>query len=302
MSQHDDEPVLIVDDSPVDAHLAAALISKRLGLKTAFASDGREALAWLKKNQAVLVLTDLQMPNMDGLELVDAMASKHPDVPVVLTTASGSEEIAFRALQAGASSYVPKQALAEQLTPTLDGILTLVRAGRRRQKFLEGIGRLDMSLTLENDESLVPVFVQHVGDYVVRLGLCDTRGRLRLAVALEEALLNGIYHGNLEVDSKLKQEGKDDFQAKVNERKGLAPYKDRRLHVDLRLGRERGEFVIRDEGPGFDVTKVPDPTDPENLTKPSGRGLLLIRMFMQEVTHNPAGNEIRMVRRPPGQG
>jgi anti-sigma regulatory factor (Ser/Thr protein kinase) len=56
-------------------------------------------------------------------------------------------------------------------------------------------------------------------------------------------------------------------------------------------------FVIRDEGPGFDVATVPDPTDPENFTKPSGRGLLLIRTFMDEVKHNAAGNEITLVRR-----
>ena len=56
-------------------------------------------------------------------------------------------------------------------------------------------------------------------------------------------------------------------------------------------------FVIRDEGPGFDVTTLPDPTDPENLLKPSGRGLLLIRTFMDEATHNATGNEITLVRR-----
>jgi anti-sigma regulatory factor (Ser/Thr protein kinase) len=55
--------------------------------------------------------------------------------------------------------------------------------------------------------------------------------------------------------------------------------------------------VIADEGPGFDVTAVPDPTDPENLLKPSGRGLLLIRSFMDEVYHNARGNSITMVKR-----
>jgi len=56
-------------------------------------------------------------------------------------------------------------------------------------------------------------------------------------------------------------------------------------------------FAVRDEGPGFDVSGIPDPTDPENMLKPSGRGLLLIRTFMDEATHNAAGNEITLVRR-----
>ena len=57
--------------------------------------------------------------------------------------------------------------------------------------------------------------------------------------------------------------------------------------------------MIRDEGPGFDVAKAleDDPTDPENLTRPSGRGLFLIRNFMSEVQFNAAGNEITMIHR-----
>jgi hypothetical protein len=55
--------------------------------------------------------------------------------------------------------------------------------------------------------------------------------------------------------------------------------------------------VIADEGPGFDTRSIPDPTDPENFLRPSGRGLLLIRTFMQETYHNEAGNEITLVKR-----
>ena len=60
------------------------------------------------------------------------MASRYPEVPVIMTTASGSEEVAFQALQAGAASYVPKQAFAEQLAPTVHRIIALAQAGFRR--------------------------------------------------------------------------------------------------------------------------------------------------------------------------
>ena len=56
--------------------------------------------------------------------------------------------------------------------------------------------------------------------------------------------------------------------------------------------------MIRDEGPGFDTTTLPDPTDPANLEKRSGRGLLLIKAFMSEVRHNARGNEVTLIRRP----
>jgi anti-sigma regulatory factor (Ser/Thr protein kinase) len=56
-------------------------------------------------------------------------------------------------------------------------------------------------------------------------------------------------------------------------------------------------FVVRDEGKGFDPLQIPNPIDAENLDKPSGRGLLLIRTFMDEVRHNGQGNEITMIKR-----
>jgi anti-sigma regulatory factor (Ser/Thr protein kinase) len=54
---------------------------------------------------------------------------------------------------------------------------------------------------------------------------------------------------------------------------------------------------MRDEGPGFDPKELPDPTDPENLLKLSGRGILLMRTFMDDVKFNDRGNEVTMVKR-----
>jgi anti-sigma regulatory factor (Ser/Thr protein kinase) len=58
-----------------------------------------------------------------------------------------------------------------------------------------------------------------------------------------------------------------------------------------------GEFVIRDEGPGFDPASLPDPTDPENIEKACGRGLLLMRTFMDKVDYNRTGNQVTLTKR-----
>jgi hypothetical protein len=114
---------------------------------------------------------------------------------------------------------------------------------------------------------------------------------------LTEALLNAIFHGNLGVSSELREQGLNIFFAQVKQRSHDHPYCDRRVFVDARWTREACEFVIRDEGEGFDVSSLPDPTDPENLVRASGRGVLLMQMFMSEVHFNEAGNEVRMVKR-----
>ncbi|MBV8232668.1 MAG: ATP-binding protein [Planctomycetaceae bacterium] len=67
--------------------------------------------------------------------------------------------------------------------------------------------------------------------------------------------------------------------------------------VHARLSRSEAIYVIRDEGPGFDPATVPDPTDPAHFETPSGRGLLLIRAFMDVVIHNPTGNQVTLIKR-----
>ena len=81
------------------------------------------------------------------------------------------------------------------------------------------------------------------------------------------------------------------------ERRGRKPYTDRRVHVTARETPGEAVYVIRDDGPGFDTSSLPDPTDPANLERRSGRGLLLMRAFMSEVRYNDRGNEVTLVRR-----
>ena len=104
--------ILVVDDSAVDRRLVGGLLETDAELEVEYAAHGKEALAKIEYLVLELVVTDLMMPEMDGLELVAAMRSKYPLIPVILMTSKGSEEIAVRALQEGAASYVPKRNLA----------------------------------------------------------------------------------------------------------------------------------------------------------------------------------------------
>jgi anti-sigma regulatory factor (Ser/Thr protein kinase) len=118
-----------------------------------------------------------------------------------------------------------------------------------------------------------------------------------VGIALNEALVNAIHHGNLEVSSALREGSERDYCEQLAERRGQSPYRDRRVRLTVRQTPDQVRYLIRDEGPGFDPRQLPDPTDPANLERLSGRGLLLIRTFMDEVRHNDAGNEITLVKR-----
>jgi CheY-like chemotaxis protein/anti-sigma regulatory factor (Ser/Thr protein kinase) len=289
--------VLVVDDAVVDQRLVAGLLARQPELRTSFARDGVDALRAMAEQRPDVVVTDLRMPRMDGLELVRAVRKRYPGLPVVLMTAQGSEQIAVEALKAGAASYVPKSRLAEDLLGTIEQVVTLARAAEHQERLWQRVTRLRWELALENDPSLVAALVTHLRDATTLLGMSDEVNQLRLSVALEEALLNALYHGNLEVSSELRESDAQSYYRLADQRRRQPPYCERKIYVEAEFTQSEVTYVVRDEGPGFNPQTLPDPTDPANLERISGRGLLLIRTFMDEVCHNPAGNEIRMVKR-----
>jgi CheY-like chemotaxis protein len=288
--------VLVVDDNPVDCHLAGALLSKREDLEALFAANGSEALALLRENQPDVILTDLHMPEMDGLELVVEVRKNYPLVPVILMTAYGSEEIAIKALRQGAASYVPKKNLVKDLASTVENVLTVAQANKNQQRLLECLVNTEEQFLIDNDPSLIPPLIGYLQENITRMHLCDEIGRIRVSIALQEALLNALQHGNLEIPSELKEKDDKSFQVLMEQRRREKPFRSRRIHVTARESLGDVVYIVRDEGPGFDPSKLPDPTDPANLDRVSGRGLLLIRTFMDKVYHNKVGNEITMVK------
>lgn len=289
--------VLIVDDSAVDRRLAQGLLERNPDLEIAYAVNGVEALSRIEAGAPDIVITDLQMPEMNGLELVQAIRERYPLIPVILMTAQGSEEIAVQALLVGAASYVPKSRLARDLLDTVENVLAVSRAERHHVQLLSCMSQCVSTFVLDNDPSLVTSLVDQLQQNITRMALCDETGRIRVAIALEEALLNALYHGNLEISSDLREADSKAYYSLAEERRRLAPFKQRTIEVTASISRTEAVYVIRDQGPGFDPSSLPDPTDPANLEKVSGRGLLLIRTFMDEVRHNDLGNEITMVKR-----
>lgn len=289
---------LIVDDSMANRRLAGALLEEEPGWQAVLAENGKDALAILAREQIDLVITDLLMPGFDGQELVLAMRRSHPTIPVVLMTRQGSEEIAGQAILLGAASYVPKSDLARDLVPTVASVLGIAQPHRDMRQVLERLTRTEFSFALENDSANLQPVIGHFQDLMSQLKIVDKGGLIRVGTALHEALVNAIEHGNLELPSALRdQDERRPYVALMEKRRSEPPYSLRRVHVRAQFSHDRAVFIIRDDGPGFDHSTLPDPTDPSNLEKVSGRGLYLIRNFMDEVHFNATGNEITLIKR-----
>lgn len=97
----------------------------------------------------------------------------------------------------------------------------------------------------------------------------SNRDVFAIHMAMEESILNAIRHGN-----------------------GCSP--DKSVHIQIELNKDKFYSRITDQGMGFDLEKVPDPTLEENLEKTSGRGVMLIRTFMDKVVYNEIGNSVEL--------
>jgi len=173
----------------------------------------------------------------------------------------------------------------------------MVRDRSTHTRLMNSLQRGRFQFVLGNDASLVPSLINHVQSVLASVGLCDEANVIRVCIALEEALRNALFHGNLELTSEQREGDVEEYQRLIDERTRTAPYAGRELTVTVEVTPTCGRFTIRDQGPGFDPAKLPDPTDPENLEKVSGRGLLLMKTFMDEVAFNATGNEVTMIKR-----
>jgi CheY-like chemotaxis protein/anti-sigma regulatory factor (Ser/Thr protein kinase) len=288
--------VLIVDDTAADRKRVAALLRADGDFEVEFAKSGTEALDRIDVRLPDIIVTDLTLGDMDGLDFVTKAKGKDPRLPIILMTTRGTEEIALQALHHGAASYVPKPLLASALTMTLRDVLSASTRAGGHARLLNYLTRDECSFTLASDPDLIPCMVSYLQHRFIETGATEECDRVHIAVGLEEALVNALYHGNLELSSHLRDEEPEKYERLVKERSRKPPYCQRRIFVDAKLSREALVFVVRDEGPGFDPKLLPDPTEPANLERVSGRGVFLMRTFLDEVFYNSSGNQVTLIK------
>lgn len=295
--------LLIVDDAGTDRAKAAGIAARWMDCCVLEADNGKSALDQIELHLPDIVLTDLHMPEMDGLELVSAVRSDYPHIPVILMTGMGSEEIAASALLRGAASYVPKLQLARDLLPTLTQVHNTALVAHTQFRLMHYMTDTATTFTLPNDRQFINICINQFLNMLRCMPLGDETERLRIGIALQEALDNAYYHGNLEVRTCDADDSADVDQLAAS-RVWVEPYVHRRIHVHANITRAKATFLIRDDGPGFDVAGMTAGMTAGNGTggttslaaRGRGRGITLMKSIMDEVMFNDRGNEVTLVR------
>jgi CheY-like chemotaxis protein len=292
--------ILVAEDSPTQAAHIRGLL-EAAGFEVRTAPDGLAALESVRHDAPDAVLTDLNMPQLGGLELVVALRRELPNVPVVLMTAFGNEEIAARALESGAASYVPKRNLAQDVVETLRDVIEVARTGREDAQLSGYLTEIEARFALPSVAPPTMSVVAYVQEVMAQMRLGDATDRVRLGVALDTAVQNLREFGNLEFTPGERNASFESdatghaYFRLLEERAHHAPYAGRNIHVHIRVTPREVHSTLRHEGAGANVRASLEVADADELG--IAPGWLLINSFVDEVRLDETGTELELVRR-----
>jgi DNA-binding response OmpR family regulator len=287
--------ILVVDDEEVIRYTLQKKLS-RLGYKVISIEKAEDVLYLIKNGEKIdLIITDIKLRKMDGIELLRRIHGSDEPIPVLIITGHGNVEDAIRALRYGASDFIRKPFDINDVASSVRAILNRKHEKQIAESFAGYLVDEKAAYTIPVDESLTNAISYHLTKNLVPSGLCNNTSAENISLALREAISNAMYHGCLEIPSSIRDEdGVKGFNEEIARRKSDKRFSERSVTISYELNRDFVEYIIEDDGPGFDYNSLPDPRDPYNFFKNSGRGLLIIRIHMDEVSWNEKGNRLRL--------
>lgn len=262
--------ILIIDENDeLRATLEQVLLE--LGHDVVAISDRAAALAREDLEGFDLIISDLTDETDSGVQLLSELRRKRLFVPVVISSDEARQPNVVKAFKMGATNYLRVPYHREELSSVVEKALAYKLRFVEDLKVLPYV-REKIEFDLPSDLSLMSGVLPYLMERIVKLGIVKL-GRSNLFIALDEAVVNAVRHGNKSDPAK-------------------------RVRITAELSPKEARFVVEDEGEGFDIRQIPDPRDPANLFKTSGRGVFLIFSIMDEVEYSDRGNRVTMIKRP----
>lgn len=288
--------VLIVEDNSDVAHFLVDLVSTEHH-DTRLAVDGAHGLAIYREYTPDLVITDIEMPTMTGLELLEAIRADDANTIVVIITAHGSEDYAIRALRLGAANYLKKPVHPGELLQLIRKYQSVVANRTMGPTFPGRTVRREFTMRFETRVQSA----HRIADYLVVEAAEALREEERLAVhlGLLELLVNAMEHGNLRITGTEKAAAfqSDTLYDLYQERQADPVLGKRGVTVDFKFDRNGCEWTIADEGEGFDWHAHGDTVNSANLMALTGRGIAVARLQFDELHYLGEGNVVRARKR-----
>lgn len=283
--------VLIVEDDKNSRFFLESLLESN-GYDFRLAKDGMEGLNIFEEYEPDVVLSDIQMPIMDGLELLEEIKNKRPQTIVIIVTAFGSENYAIQSLQLKANNYLKKPVSGQDILRLLKKYQSIITNKFSAIALPGTLINRKLQLKFDTEFNNIPKIVDRI---IVEADLdIDDGEKVNIELGLVELITNAVEHGNLNINFTEKQNAldKNSLDKLYLERLKNLEYKQKCITVDFFANTEKYEWTISDEGNGFDWQNLPNPTDDKNILNLNGRGIFICRFLFDEIKFTGNGNTV----------
>jgi CheY-like chemotaxis protein/anti-sigma regulatory factor (Ser/Thr protein kinase) len=296
--------ILVVDDQQQILDFLREILASE-GFEVLTASNGVDALQLYQEHRPAFTLTDISMPQMNGIELLKQIKALNAEAVVMLMTGDGAETWAIEALRGGAVNYFNKPVDIKELLNTVQRYASLA-AGYDFELFATDFMREEqIHLELQNDLGQINHAVQLIVNRCRSIFPLSDIFLLRFGIY--EMLINAVEHGNLGINYEEKTRALEENRLNelIHERAAMPDLARRRVHVGCSITPAGLVCTIRDEGAGFDHSIYSSVQDPGQLfeelgTSLHGRGIMLTCLQFDKVEFNEIGNTVRIEKRAPG--
>lgn len=298
-------PLALIVDDVSDVRLLLRTMALRRGFAVVEATDGEQGVQLAKERHPDLILLDVRLPGIDGLEALAQIRDNDPRVPVVIVAAAMDRAQLQRALDLGAVNFISKPFDAAEIEFVLDRVYRAVAQTQDLKSMMEVVAQRTTSISIPGNPAILSKVVSLLGRELTHLYPGSLLPLAEIKLALYETLANAVEHGNLGITFEMKTRAMMEpggMDALLKRRLSDPRLAARKVHVTVQYLSDRVMYCVRDEGDGFDVAALSG-KQLGDTTALHGRGLALVRHYMDEVAWNEAGNEIRMLRRiKPSEG
>lgn len=257
------------------------------------AETGAEGINKFREFMPDIVISDMRLPDKNGNIVVKEIKEIDRDVPIIIITGYSDHQLILSAMKNGAVDLLKKPFKPNDLKYLINKIETLFRKIKVKlsASFVQWEKR---HIIIRNDIHIIRSVVDFIFsniDYI-------SEDVSFMKIGLQEVLINAIEHGNLDITNREKQELLDrgDYNRILKERMQLPEYRGKFVDIKIFSTPEYLKISIQDMGKGFDLSSIPDPENPENFLKESGKGILMAIHAFDRVEYNDVGNCVTLIK------
>ncbi|HLP45211.1 MAG TPA: SpoIIE family protein phosphatase [Candidatus Kapabacteria bacterium] len=257
------------------------------------AETGNEGIDKFREFLPDIVISDMRLPDKNGNIVVKEIKDIDKNVPIIIITGYSDHQLILSAMKNGAVDLLKKPFKPNDLKYLINKIETLFRKIKVKlsASFVQWEKR---HIIIKNDINIIRSVVDFIFsnlDYI-------SEDASFMKIGLQELLINAIEHGNLDISNMEKQELLDrgDYNRVLKERMQQPEFREKFVDIKIFSTPEYLKITLEDMGKGFDPSQIPDPENPENFLKESGKGILMAIHAFDKVEYNTVGNGVTLIK------